>query len=44
VLREFLEKADLRAPDPEPEKIKIRNITLAPGKGTRVLQDRPPEL
>jgi cytochrome P450 len=44
VLRAFLELTELRAPDPRPEKIKIRNITLAPGKGARVVQDRPPAL
>jgi cytochrome P450 family 135 len=42
VLREFVERAALRAPDPEPEKLKIRNITLAPARGARVVQDRPP--
>jgi cytochrome P450 len=41
VLRAILERADLSAPDPEPEKVKVRNITLAPGKGTRVSLDRP---
>ena len=44
VLRTILERTELRAPDPAPEKLKIRNITLAPGKGARVVQDRPPEL
>ena len=41
VLREFLERAELSAPDPRPEKAKVRNITLAPGRGTRVVLDRP---
>jgi cytochrome P450 len=41
ILREFVEHADLSAPDPKPEKVRIRNITLAPGKGTRVRLDRP---
>ena len=41
VLREFVERADLRAPDSRPEKVKVRNITLAPGKGTLVSLDRP---
>jgi cytochrome P450 len=41
VLRAILERADLSAPDPSPEKVKIRNITLAPGEGTRVSLDRP---
>ena len=40
VLREFV-RADLSAPDPKPEKVRVRNITLAPGKGTRVRLDRP---
>jgi cytochrome P450 family 135 len=44
VLRTILERTELRAPDPAAEKLKIRNITLAPGKGARVVQDRPPEL
>jgi cytochrome P450 len=41
VLRAILERADLRAPDPKPERVKVRNITLAPGKGARVVLDRP---
>ncbi len=41
VLREFVERAALSAPDPRPEKVKVRNITLAPGRGTRVRLDRP---
>jgi cytochrome P450 len=41
VLRAILERAELSAPDPEPEKVKVRNITLAPGRGTRVRLDRP---
>jgi cytochrome P450 len=41
VLRAILERAELSAPDPEPEKAKVRNITLAPGRGTRVRLDRP---
>jgi len=41
ILREFVERADLSAPDSKPEKVKIRNITLAPGRGTRVRLDRP---
>ena len=34
VLRAILERAELSAPDPKPEKVKVRNITLAPGRGT----------
>jgi len=41
VLREFVERAALSAPDPKPEKVKVRNITLAPGRGARVRLDRP---
>ncbi len=41
VLRAILERADLSAPDPKPERVKIRNITLAPGRGARVVLDRP---
>lgn len=41
VLREFVLRAELSAPDPRPERVKVRNITLAPGKGTRVKLDRP---
>jgi cytochrome P450 len=41
VLRAILERAELSAPDQKPEKVKVRNITLAPGKGTLVSLDRP---
>jgi len=41
VLREIVTTAQLRAPDPAPEKAKTRNITLAPAKGTRVVLERP---
>jgi len=41
VLRAILERADLSAPDPKPERVKVRNITLAPSRGTRVTLDRP---
>ncbi len=41
VLRAILERAELSAPDPEPERVKVRNITLAPGRGTMVKLDRP---
>jgi cytochrome P450 len=40
VLREFVTRAALRAADPAPEKVKIRNITLAPQHGTRVVLER----
>jgi cytochrome P450 len=41
VLRTILERAELSAPDPRDEKVKVRNITLAPGRGARVRLDRP---
>jgi cytochrome P450 family 135 len=41
VLRAILERAELSAPDPRPEKVKVRNITLAPGKGTLVSLAQP---
>jgi cytochrome P450 len=41
VLREFVTRAALRAADPAPEKVKIRNITLAPQDGTKVVLERP---
>jgi cytochrome P450 len=41
ILREFVERAELRAVDPKPERVKVRNITLAPAKGTRVVLERP---
>jgi len=40
VLRAFIERADLRAASPEPEPIRVRNITLAPGRGSRVVLER----
>ena len=41
VLREFVTRAALRVADPAPEKVKIRNITLAPQHGTQVVLERP---
>jgi cytochrome P450 len=41
ILREFVERADLRPADPKPEKVKIRNITLVPARGARVVLKRP---
>jgi cytochrome P450 len=40
ILREFVERADLRPADSKPEKVKIRNITLVPAKGARVVMPR----
>jgi cytochrome P450 len=41
ILREIVSRADLRAPDPAPEKVKIRNITMTPQHGTRVVLEQP---
>ncbi|HET7454797.1 MAG TPA: cytochrome P450 [Solirubrobacterales bacterium] len=41
VLREFVTRAALRTADPAPEKVKIRNITLAPEHGAAVTLERP---
>ena len=41
VLREIVTRAQLRAPSAEPEKVRIRNITLVPAKGTRIALERP---
>jgi cytochrome P450 len=38
ILREFVERAELRPLDQKPERVRVRNITLAPAKGTRVVQ------
>jgi cytochrome P450 len=40
VLREFVGRAELSAPDSRPEKVRIRNITLAPARGTTVRLER----
>jgi cytochrome P450 family 135 len=41
VLREFVTRAALRVADPAPEKVTVRNITLAPQHGTKVVLERP---
>jgi cytochrome P450 len=41
VLSAILQRADLRAAEPEPERMRPRNITLAPQHGTRVVLQRP---
>jgi len=41
ILREFVARAELRAVDEKPEPVRVRNITLAPAKGTRVVLERP---
>ncbi len=40
ILREFVERTELRPASPKPEKVRVRNITLAPAKGTRVVLER----
>lgn len=40
ILREFVERVELRPVDPEPERVKVRNITLAPARNTRVVLER----
>jgi len=42
ILREFVTRAELRPASPKPEKVRVRNITLAPAKGTRVTLERKP--
>jgi cytochrome P450 len=37
IIRAILEHAELRAADPEPERPKPRNITVAPAHGCRVV-------
>jgi cytochrome P450 len=37
VLRTILQRVELRAPDPEPEKVRFRGITLVPQKGGMVV-------
>jgi cytochrome P450 len=40
ILREFVDRAELRPARPQPEKVRVRNITLAPAKDTRVVLER----
>jgi cytochrome P450 len=40
ILREFVERTELRPAAPKSENVRIRNITLAPAKGTRVVLER----
>jgi cytochrome P450 len=42
VMRAILERAELRAARPAPERAQLRNITIAPSRGCRVVLDRPP--
>jgi cytochrome P450 family 135 len=41
IIRAILERAELRAADPAPERPRIRNITTAPAHGCRVVLERP---
>jgi cytochrome P450 len=41
VIRAILERAQLRASEPAPERPRIRNITSAPAHGCRVVLERP---
>ena len=41
VIRAILERAQLRAADPAPERPRLRNITVAPEHGCRVVLERP---
>jgi cytochrome P450 len=41
VIRSILERAELRAADPVPERPVVRNITSAPVHGCRVVLERP---
>jgi len=41
VLREIVGTARLRAADPAPERPKVRNITMAPAKGTELVLEQP---
>lgn len=43
VVQRVLERASLRAADPEPEEVQFRAITLSPRNGTRVVMTRPPQ-
>jgi cytochrome P450 len=40
ILAEFVTRADLRAAEPKAEKVRVRNITMAPSKGGRVVLER----
>jgi cytochrome P450 len=42
ILREFVERADLRAVSSKDEPVRVRNITLAPAKGARVINRGAP--
>jgi cytochrome P450 len=41
IIRAILERAELRAADPAPERPRVRNITSAPAHGCRVVLESP---
>jgi cytochrome P450 len=41
IIRTILERAELRAADPAPERPRLRNITTAPAKGCQVVLEHP---
>jgi cytochrome P450 len=41
VLEAVIERADLRAADPAPERMRLRNITFTPARGARVVMEGP---
>jgi cytochrome P450 family 135 len=41
IIRAILERAQLRADGRAPERVRVRNITLAPARGCRVVLERP---
>jgi cytochrome P450 len=41
IIRSILERAELRAARPAPERPRLKNITIAPAQGCRVVLDRP---
>ncbi len=41
IMRSILERAELRAANPAPERPKLRNITIAPARGCRVVLEGP---
>jgi cytochrome P450 len=41
ILREFFARAELKAAEPKSERVKIRNITLVPARGARVVLGKP---
>lgn len=43
ILRTILECADLRAADPDPDRVKMHNATKVPARGARVILESPPE-